>query len=164
VGVCASNSLQEPTFFSNFGECFGPKIGYTIPTSIISLSGVSPSIVDVVLEGLYVILVLHLVAAGMSLVTLASSLFLASHKISILALVLSIATALVSTVVFAIDLAIVIVAKQNVSALGTELHFAAQWGNGPWLGLAALISTWLAVVALSARACYCFGVRPHGKF
>ncbi|KAF7299100.1 hypothetical protein MIND_00858300 [Mycena indigotica] len=163
-GVCASSSLRQPTFFSNFGQCFGPQIGYAIPQSIISLSGVSPEIINVVLQSLYVVLVLHLVAAGMSFLTLISSLFLASHTLSILALVLSIATALVSTVVFAIDLAVVLVAKDNISRLGTTLHFSAEWGNGPWLGLSAAILTWLAVIALSARACYCFGVRQHDKF
>nr|GAT60315.1 predicted protein [Mycena chlorophos] len=163
-GVCASNDLNAPTFFSNFGECFGPMIGYDIPASLIAETGVSTQIVNVVLEGLYVVLILHLVAAGLSLVTLVSSMFLASHALSILSLVLAIITALVSSVVFAIDIALVVIAKDNVSSISSELHFAVGWGNGPWLGLVAVILTWLAVVALSARACYCFGVRPHGKF
>jgi len=160
-GVCASNALQTPTFFSNYGKCFGPKLGYEIPQELISLTGVSTAIINVVLKSLLVVLILHIVSAGMSLITLLSSLFLASHTLSIVSLILAVATALVSTVVFCIDLAVVIVAKANIGALGTELKFAAQWGNGPWLGLAAAICTWLAVVALSARACYCFGVRKH---
>ncbi|KAJ7505362.1 hypothetical protein B0H11DRAFT_1978301 [Mycena galericulata] len=152
-------SFYSPTFFTNDGQCFGPMLGYTVPEDIISLTGISPSIVDDVLQGLLVILVLHPVAAALSFVTLISSLFLASHKLSILALVLSIITALVSSVVFAIDLALVIVAKSKVTQI-EGLDFAIQWGNAPWMGLVAVILTWLAVIALSARACYCFGVRP----
>jgi hypothetical protein len=131
-----------------------------VPDAIIALTGISTSLVEAVLKGLLVILVLHPIAAGLSFVTLISSLFLASHPLSILALVLAIITALVSSVVFAVDLALVIVAKNQVSQL-EDLQFAIQWGNAPWMGLAAVILTWLAVVALSARACYCFGVRRY---
>jgi hypothetical protein len=131
-----------------------------VPDAIIALTGISTSLVEAVLKGLLVILVLHPIAAGLSFVTLISSLFLASHSLSILALVLAIITALVSSVVFAVDLALVIVAKNQVSQL-EDLQFAIQWGNAPWMGLAAVILTWLAVVALSARACYCFGVRRY---
>ncbi|KAJ7459817.1 hypothetical protein FB451DRAFT_1563524 [Mycena latifolia] len=162
-GVCASSVLDEPTLFTNFGECFGPRLGYVVPDDIVALTGLSTTLVQFVLKGLLVVLVLHPVAAGLSLVTLVSSLFLASHKLSILALVLSIVTALVSTAVFAVDLALVIIAKTQVAQI-TSVQFAIQWGNAPWMGLAAVILTWLAVIALSARACYCFGVRPHGKF
>jgi len=157
-GVCANSVLDEPTIFSDNGQCYGPQLGYVVPDSIIALTGISTSLVDAVLKGLLVILVLHPIAAGLSFVTLISSLFLASHPLSILALVLAIITALVSSVVFAVDLALVIVAKNEVSQL-EDLQFAIQWGNAPWMGLAAVILTWLAVVALSARACYCFGVR-----
>ncbi|KAJ6508856.1 hypothetical protein C8R45DRAFT_815802, partial [Mycena sanguinolenta] len=142
-------------------ECFGPMLGYTVPANIIALTGVSTSIVNVVQESLLVVLVLHVVAAGLSLVTLASSLFLASHALSILSLVLAIITAIVSSVVFAIDVAIVVVAKQQVPTLAASgLQFAIGWGNGPWLGLVAVILTWMAVIVLSMRACYCLGVRP----
>jgi len=162
-GACATGALDDPTLFSNNGECYGPRLGYVVPDSIIALTGLSESLVDDVLQGLLVILVLHPIAAGLSLATLVCSLFLASHKLSILALVLSIITAIVTTVVFAIDLALVLVAKGQVTQLA-ELQFAIQWGNAPWMALAAAVLTWLAVIALSARACYCFGVRQHGKF
>ncbi|KAJ6584926.1 actin cortical patch SUR7/pH-response regulator pali [Mycena capillaripes] len=162
-GVCASSALDQPTAFGNNGQCYGPRLGYVVPDSIIALTGLSTSLVDDVLQGLLVVLVLHPIAAGLSLATLVCSLFLASHTLSILALVLALITALVSSVVFAIDLALVIVAKSQVSQL-QELQFAIQWGNAPWMGLAAVILTWLAVIALSARACYCFGVRRDGKF
>ncbi|KAJ7095909.1 hypothetical protein B0H15DRAFT_78171 [Mycena belliarum] len=162
-GVCASSVLDQPGFFTNPGKCFGPRLGYAVPDDIIALTGLSTSLVQFVLKGLLVVLVLHPVAAGLSLLTVASSLFLASHKLSILALALSILTALVSTAVFAVDLALVIIAKSQVAKI-TAVQFAIQWGNAPWMSLAAVILTWLAVIALSARACYCFGVRPHGKF
>ncbi|KAJ7147467.1 actin cortical patch SUR7/pH-response regulator pali [Mycena crocata] len=159
-GVCASSALNQPTFFTNTGKCFGPMLGYEVPNEIISLTGISSELVQAVLKGLLVILILHPIAAGLSFLTLISSLFLASHGLSILALVLSLITALVTSVVFAVDLALVIVAKSRVKQINT-LQFAIQWGNAPWMGLTAAILTWLAVITLSARACYCFGVRKH---
>jgi len=163
-GVCANSALDEPTLFNNGGEtCFGPMLGYQVPDDVIALTGLSTSLIQFVLKGLLVVLVFHPIAAGLSLATLVCSLFLASHKLSILALILAIITALVSTAVFAVDLAVVIIAKSQVSQI-TTVQFAIQWGNAPWMGLTAAILTWLAVITLSARACYCFGVRPHGKF
>ncbi|KAJ7780612.1 actin cortical patch SUR7/pH-response regulator pali [Mycena maculata] len=162
-GVCATSVLDPPTIFTNDGECFGPMLGYTIPEDIIALTDISSDIIDDVENVLLVLLVLHPVAAGLSFFTAISSLFLASHPLSILSLVLSIITALVTTVVFAVDLALVIVAKSKVTTIDS-LDFAIQWGNAPWMGLTAALLTWLAVIALSARACYCFGVRRHGKF
>jgi len=156
-GVCAASALDT-------GECFGPKLGYTVPPALIAQTGVSPDIVDAILQVLLFILILHPVAAGLSFITLLSSLFLASHKISILSLVLATITALVSSVVFAVDLALVIVAKGQISNIDTQLQFAIQWGSAPFLGLVAVLLTWLAVITLSARACYCFGVRQQGKF
>jgi len=104
-GVCAVSALDTE-------ECFGPQLGYSVPSNLIALANVSPDIVDAILKALLLILILHPIAAGLSFITLLSSLFLASHKLSILSLVLAIVTALVSSVVFAIDLALVIVAKK----------------------------------------------------
>lgn len=116
------------------------------------------SIVSAILTGLLVFLVLHLVAAGFAFVAFFSSLFLASHGLSILSLVLSIISALLTTAMFALDLALVIGAKDNVPAY-TSNGFAVDFGNGVWMVLGAMICTWGAVILLSARLCHCCGVR-----
>lgn len=141
-----------------FDECFGPQIGYTIPSNLISLTGLDPSIIQIVLQGLFVILVLHPISAGLSFITFLNSLFLGSHAVSISALFFAIVTALVSTVVFAIDLVIVVVAKSRIGEI-TVAHLAVDFGNAIWLMLVGVIMTWTAVALLSARACYCCGVR-----
>ncbi|KAK7048317.1 hypothetical protein R3P38DRAFT_2868634 [Favolaschia claudopus] len=162
-GACANSVLNQPTFFHDQSDCFGPQLGYKVPLEIIALTGVSTALVEAILKGLFVLLVLHPVAAGLSLVTLLSSLFLASHTISIISLILAIVTAIITTIVFAVDIAIVVIAKQQVQKLN-EFQFEVVWGSAPFLGLVAALLTWLAVIALSARACYCFGVRRDGKF
>ena len=142
----------------NFGECIGPQLGYTIPSDLIALTGLNPSIVDILLKALVVLLVLHPVAASLSFITFVNSLFLGSHTISIFALIFSVITSLVSTAVFGIDLALVLVAKSNVKAI-TVAHLEVAWGNAVWMVLTATILTWAAVFLLSARVCYCCGVR-----
>lgn len=150
--------LNVPTLLTNNGECSKPRLGYDIPNDLIQLVGLNTSLVDAVLKGLLVVLVLHPIAAGLSFLTLFFSLFLASHGISIFTLILAIITALVTSVVLAADLALVIVAKNKVPSL-TNNGFAVNWGNGVWMVLTSLVLTWLAVIFLSARACFCCGVR-----
>lgn len=70
----------------------------------------------------------------------------------VVSLILSIVTALVSSVVFAADLALVVIARQKVKSvtLGTfEVHF----GNGVWMVLTATVVTWICVVILSMWVC-----------
>jgi hypothetical protein len=141
--------------------CFGPKLGYTIPPDVISLAslaGISPNVVNILLHSLVLLLVLHPVAAILSFITFFNSLFLGSHTVSIIALVFSVITALMSTIVFAVDLALVVVARNNVKSI-TVGHFSVDFGNAVWMVLAATIMTWIGVILLSARACYCCGFK-----
>jgi len=143
------------------GFCIGPQLGYTIPQDVltqVSKAGASPDTVGILLHALVVLLVLHPVAASLSFITFINSLFLGHHVVSIIALIFSILTALVSTLTAAIDLAVVIVAEDHVKNL-TVGNFNVTWGNGIWMVLVAAILTWIAAVLLSARACYCCGVR-----
>ena len=101
---------------------------------------------------------LHPISAGLSFLTFINSLFLGSHAVSISALFFAIVTALLSTAVFVIDLVIVLVAKSKIGDIKVA-HLAVDFGNAIWMVLVAVITTWTAVVLLSARACYCCGVR-----
>jgi hypothetical protein len=139
------------------GYCIGPELGYNIPPDAIAVAskaGISSSVVGILLHALVVLLVLHPIAAGLSLITFVNSLFLGHHTVSIVALIWSVITALVSTIVFAVDLALVIVARNNVKVIKVA-NFEVTWGNGVWMVLTATIFTWVGVILLSARACYC---------
>lgn len=109
--------------------------------------------------GLLLLLSLHLVAAGLSTTVFVLSLFLHSHVVAIIALIIAIVAAIVGSVVFAADLALVIVVKDNIDSLVSGVDFGVQFGNAVWMILTAMVMTWVAVVVLSARACYCCGVR-----
>jgi hypothetical protein len=74
----------------------------------------------------------------------------------IISLVLSVATAIMSTVVFAADLALVIVAKHKLKNQHT-VNITIGFGNGVWIVLVSTLFTWVAMILLAARVCYCCG-------
>jgi len=152
-GVCASNSLD------GFQECIGPQLGYTIPQDLVNYLKLPSAVVQVLVQAVIVVLIVHPIAAGLSFIAFINSLFLGSHAVSISALAVSLVTAMLSTVVFAVDLVIVLVAKSKVKDIGGVGHnLSITWGNAVWMMLVAVIFTWTAVLLLSARACYCCGV------
>ncbi|KAF9228504.1 hypothetical protein BS17DRAFT_342007 [Gyrodon lividus] len=155
-GVCATNTLDSVV---TQGVCYGPQLGYTIPASLLSDVGLSQELANVAETTLLLLLALHLVAAGLSTIIFILSLFLHSHTVAIIALIIAIVTAIIGSVVFAADVALVIAVKDNINSLFSGADFSVQFGNGVWMVMTALILTWIAVVVLSARACYCCGVR-----
>ncbi|KAF9529795.1 hypothetical protein CPB83DRAFT_852198 [Crepidotus variabilis] len=159
-GVCATSGLNPATLLGNPGLCFGPQLGYDVPEYLTNIVGISQDVVKAVEKALLVVLVLHPIAAGISLLAFMTSAFLGSHAFAIFSLILTIITALLTSVVLAIDLALVIVAQNQVKNL-QNFHFAVQFGNGVWMILTAVVLVWGAVITLSARACYCMGVRRH---
>ena len=153
--VIVDSVFEHPEFAR---RCSERRLGYTIPPSITSLIGVPDGVVSAVLKVLLVILVLHPIAAICALIALFFSLFLSLHAMTIIALIFTLISALLTSLVWAIDLAIVSIARQNIKIV-SEFHFEIRFGNAIWMVLVALICTWAAVVLLSARACYCCGVR-----
>jgi len=155
-GVCATNVFDSGV---TDAVCYGPQLGYTIPTSFLDDVGLSESLADVAQTTLLSLLALHLVAAGLSTIIFILSLFLHSHTVAIIALIIAIVTAIIGSVVFAADVALVVGVKDNINSLFSGASFNVEFGNAVWMILAAVVLTWVAVVVLSARACYCCGVR-----
>jgi hypothetical protein len=155
--LLAGSVFNQPTPFSNNGVCLGPKLGYNIPIGFLSDVGISGSLANILLQGLQIILILHIVAAGLAFLAFTISLFLASQVASIIGLILSVATGLVASTVLSVDLALVIVARRKVDQISSG--FVVEWGNGIWMVLAAVACTWLGVVILSVRTCYCCGLK-----
>ena len=148
--------LDPPTLLTNPGECTSPRLGYEVDDSVLSLVG-DPQILDVALEALTFILVLHPICAALCLITAITSAFSRIHGLAILTLILTIITALITTTSCAIDIAIVAVAMKEVDAI-TEFSFEILWGNAPWMTLTATILLWLVAILFSAVICGCCGV------
>lgn len=163
-GFCASSVLDEPTVFTNDGDCTSPQLGYTIPPDILALAGYPPEVTDAVVKALTVLLVLHPTTAGLAFLTLLFSFFVRSHCMTIFALITGILTAVVGSVVLAADLAIEIVASKKLKdEFGNLLQ--VSFGDGVWMIVVAVAMSWLGAVILSAVACYCCGIRRrHGWY
>lgn len=153
-GLCASSALKENAL------CIGPQLGYEIPETVVALTGFPTSIIQAVQQGLIAVLVLHPIAAGLVFLAMFASLFLGSHGFSIFVLVLTILAALVSTIVLGVDLGLVLTAKNRVAELN-QFSLEILFGNAVWMMVVSVILVWVAVILLSARACYCCGVRRH---
>jgi len=96
------------------------------------LIGLSTTLVSAFMKGLQILLVLHPISAGLSLLTFIQALFLGHHAVSICALTMALLTALVSSVTLAADLALIIVARNKVKQL-TIAEFEINFGNGVWM-------------------------------
>jgi hypothetical protein len=103
------------------------------------------------------LLILHPVSAALSFIALFASLFLAFHIMTVIALICTLLSAILSSIVLAADIALVVVAKQKIGTL-QNFHFEVDFGPAVWMSLTALICTWVALVLLSIRACYCCGL------
>ncbi|CCL99227.1 uncharacterized protein FIBRA_01242 [Fibroporia radiculosa] len=149
-GLCAYSVLP------GFEYCYGPRLGYTIPESILSLTGY-PDLVDDVVEVLTILLVLHPVCAGLSFVGMFTSLFLESHAMCIISLIITILTIILGCLVFAADLALVIIGRIKISAL-SDFSYYVNWGPAVWMILAAVVCLWVGMILLSVVVCQCCGV------
>jgi len=142
---------------TNPEECFGPKLGYNVPDYIANAVGLSPTLLAVVQKALLVVLVLHPIVAVLVLLNFIVALFLGYHAIAILALIFTILSSIVATVALGIDLGLVLAAKAELAKF-SNVQFEIIFGNGVWMIVTAVALCWLAVIALSARSCYCLGV------
>jgi len=159
-GVCAANaSGNQQAILAN---CVGPRLGYQITPSLTSSVGLSAQATEILSKALLVLLILHPVAAGLALIALIFSLFLHSTCAAVFASLSAILSGLAGGIVFAADIAVVIVARQKLAAV-TNSQFTVIFGDGVWMVLAAVCLTWVAIFVLLARACHCCGVkRPYG--
>jgi hypothetical protein len=151
--------LNKPTLFENNGECIGPQLGYTIDPTYIKGVTDQPDLANLILKALTILLVLHPIAAGLAFLTalpVIVSHFVFHRAPWIISLILSIATAIISTIVFGADLALTLVARHKLSEQHT-VNVTIEFGNAVWIVLVSMLFTWAALVLLSARLCGCFG-------
>ncbi|EMD33143.1 hypothetical protein CERSUDRAFT_118206 [Gelatoporia subvermispora B] len=159
-GACIYSALQASAG-TQVMECFGPQVGWTVPEDVVELTGM-PQLVHDVVEGLTAVLVLHPVCAALAFICVFTSLFLESHNMAIASLVMAILTMLLGAVVFAADLALVLIAQIKIGAL-SDFQYTVSWGPGPWMVLVAFVLCFIGMVLLSVVVCGCCGVGREYK-
>jgi len=148
-GICAHSAFSG-------GLCYGPSLGYKIPQSILDVTGY-PALAKIVLEGLTVLLVLHPVVAALAFVGAITSLFLSSRAMHIISLIFTIINTFLSSIVLAVDIAIIVIARDRIPGL-TGGSFDIVWGNAVWLALVGVVLSWSGVILLSVPVCGCCGI------
>ncbi|PCH35592.1 hypothetical protein WOLCODRAFT_59049, partial [Wolfiporia cocos MD-104 SS10] len=103
------------------------------------------SLIDTVIEWLTVLFVLHPVCAILAFAVMFTSLFLESHGMCILSLVISVLTIILGCLVFAADIALVVVGRIRISAL-EAFSYTVGWGPAVWIILVAVICLWAGMV------------------
>ena len=152
-----SSSGNQPATLAN---CVGPQLTYQIPPSLSNLIGLSTQTTNILSKALLILLILHPVAAGLTLIALFFSLFLHATCAAVLASLAVVLSALTGAIVFAADIAIVIVSRQKLQTLPNS-QYTVLFGDGVWMVLVAVCLTWVACFVLLARACHCCGVRKY---
>ncbi|KAH9177549.1 hypothetical protein EDB89DRAFT_2112071 [Lactarius sanguifluus] len=134
--------------FGVWGFC-ATRSGYTINPQTIAVVTDEEGLADLILKGLTASR-----CSRSSPVTASCCMY---RKLPwIISLVLSVPTAITSTIVCAADLALIITARQRVKDHPT-LNVSIDFGNGVWMVLVSALFTWIAMVLLAARVCRCCG-------
>jgi len=152
-GWCSS-ALTATVLTYNFDEpaqCSNVHLGFTVsPLLQEALSAINEAtLVDVIQKALSVVLILHPVACAVTFLALLFSLLailLTSTRFwDIFSTVVGFLSATLTTIIFAIDIVFVLVAKSKLRE-HTDGLASVGWGNAVWLTLAAAICTWVASV------------------
>jgi len=146
-----SFSVDEPA------QCSKRHLGFTVSPELQKvLSTINEQdLVDVIQKALSVVLILHPIACGIAFLALVFSLLaLLRHHTrawDLLATLVGVLAAFLTTVIFIIDIVFVLIAKSKLHQK-TEGHASVSWGNAVWLTLVAAICAWIACVGA------CWGV------
>jgi len=144
-------------------QCSKAKLGYTFDSAVSSALHVS-GLENAISHTLTAVLVLHPIACGLTFLALLTSLFIVrrhyqtryqsdytqvSRIASLLTLGTGLIAALLTTIVFLIDVILVAIVRSHVNgAVHGDLSF--NWGNAVWMALGATIALWIALVGACA--------------
>ncbi|KZT68218.1 pali-domain-containing protein [Daedalea quercina L-15889] len=143
-------------------SCSKAQLGYDLNQNILTEIGASALHLNTstISKATSAVLVLHPIATGFAFLALVSSLF-AIHRrtgnglsrgASLITLITGSLAALLTTVVFLIDVIFVAVIRHRVRS-ESDGEFTLNWGNAVWMALGATIALWIALVGVSADIC-----------
>jgi len=141
--------------------CSKAKVGYDMNPILLQLLN-GNIVANILLKSLPYVLIMHPVACFLTLLTVIPSVlrfFIPQLPpfVRVATLLIALMQALVTTVVFAIDIVLVVVARQKVDSVihGTLGVF---WGDAVWMTGLAMACLWMGVLGLSAFTCGCCGL------
>jgi len=146
-----TKSITEPA------QCSKRQLGFTVTPELHALLSTinQNDLVDVIQKALSVVLVLHPVVCGLAFLAFFFSIIAILRRHTrfwdLLATIVGVFAAVLTTLVFIIDIVFVSIARSKLHH-STSGDATVAWGNAVWMTLAAAICTWIACVGA------CWGV------
>ncbi|KAG9122008.1 hypothetical protein FRC07_001792 [Ceratobasidium sp. 392] len=140
------------------GYCSKSRLGYEVDNQVLQALGLD-NLSDFITHGLTFVLVLHPIACGLAFLAFIFAIMLAfrpARLASVMALIFSVLAAIVATVAFAIDVALVTVARNKIADV-SDNRLKITYGAVPWMTLGAMVALWAATVAA------CCGIFVGGR-
>ncbi|EIN07466.1 pali-domain-containing protein [Punctularia strigosozonata HHB-11173 SS5] len=170
-GYCVSNLQAKVVGISENTDafCSPKKLGYTFDDRLMSALGID-HISNLISKALTAALVLHPIACALTFVALFFSLFMlhrsrtggvdaGSRVASLLTFFSAFLAALITTVVFLIDVILVAVVRHRVHK-DSDGVLTLSWGNAVWMALGATVALWLSLLGSCAGI---FAIRRQRK-
>ncbi|KAI0695934.1 pali-domain-containing protein [Cytidiella melzeri] len=133
--------------------CSSPRLGYNFDATVqaaLKQSGFDPNAIS---KGLTAVLVLHPITCVIAFIFFLATVFHLARRhsfikrgVSCCIIFLGLATALLSTLIFLIDVILVAIVRSHIKK-DTDGIVSLTWGNAVWMTLAATILLWLALVS-----------------
>ncbi|KAH8832285.1 actin cortical patch SUR7/pH-response regulator pali [Flagelloscypha sp. PMI_526] len=152
--------------------CTPPKLGYTfdqqfdaVIEQVPGLNLNAETLRSTISTATTVALVLHVVAAALALltflITLCSCRRNANKGVATCGVLVGVVTALLTTAVAVVDIVFIVIARQKLAEQAqTKDAVTANYGNGPWMMVAAAVAAWIVVIG---TCCDCCSARKRDK-
>lgn len=153
VAVAGINKSTHPT-------CSHPHLGYTFDKTVATALHTT-SIQNLISRTTTAALVIHPIAAGLSFLALLTSLFMlrrgqngTARLPSLLTLIVGSTAAVLTTIVFLIDVILVAVLRHRIQK-ASDGDLTLNWGNAVWMILGATVALWSAMLGAVCGVCGC---------
>jgi len=159
-GYCISQIKGSILGFSDStsAECSRASLGLHVDPTLAQVLNIK-SFENSINKTLTSVLALHPVTCGLTFLALLTALYAAwrpSRRWSFITLLLAGIAALIGTIVFFIDIAVVALSEKHLKN-ATDNILDITWGNAVWMSLGAIIGLWAACVGSSFAICACGG-------
>jgi len=159
-GYCVSQIKGSVLGFSDStdAECSRASVGLHVDPTLAKLLDIQDA-ENTINSTLTAVLVLHPVTCALTFLALLAAIHAAvrpSRRGSLLTMIVAGLAALIGTIVFFIDVAVVAMSEKDLKK-ATDDILDITWGNAVWLALGAIIGLWAACVGSCFAICACGG-------
>jgi len=164
-GYCVSaiNANIEGFSDNKGAQCSPSHVGYTFEPSLLNILHINTNTSNIITKAITAALVIHPVACGLTFLAMIFALTIGCRNVvsrvfSAVTMILALLAALLSTIVFVVDIVFVVLTRNRIRD-ATNGEITLNWGNAVWMTLGAAIALWAATVGACCGICACGGRR-----